>query len=203
MKKATVLLSGGIDSTTLLHMLRLDGVACDAVSFLYKQMHAKEIGYAQGTATRLGVAHTVIELPNIFAQSALLGDKAMPTGHYTDASMRATVVPNRNMVFLAIAASLALQTGSDAVAIAAHADDFGTYPDCRPTFIEAMRSAIAVCDYKPLELVTPYINWRKREIVALGRSMGIDYEQTWSCYAGGEVPCGECGACSARREALV
>jgi len=199
---AVVLLSGGVDSTTLLHWLVSEGVKCFAISFGYGQMHRKELGYAAATATGVGIEHLIYDLPAVFGGSSLTGDKPMPEGHYTDTSMRQTVVPNRNMVFLAIATSVAIQRGVDAVAYAAHADDFGTYPDCRKSFVEAMERAIGECDYNSPRLDVPFLFMRKREIVALGRKLGIDYSSTWSCYAGGEQPCGVCGACSARNEAM-
>jgi len=198
-----LLLSGGIDSTTLLHSLVDDGTSVYAVSFRYGQMHDKELEYAMRQARLHCESNRIIDLPDIFAGSALTGDRPMPEGNYTDASMRQTVVPNRNMVFLSIAASIAIQRKAEAIAYAAHADDFGTYPDCRREFVEAMGAAIKVCDFAPPRLYVPFLDLRKRDIVALGRDLGIDYAQTWSCYAGGEEPCGKCGACSARNEAMA
>jgi 7-cyano-7-deazaguanine synthase len=193
-----VLFSGGADSATLLTSLR--DFKPLALSFDYDQSHLIELDYASRFAIRLGVEHRMMTLPT-FSGSALTGDKPMPEGHYTDPSMRATVVPNRNMVMLSIAASVAISRGWSEIAYAAHKDDRGTYPDCRPEFIEAMRTALAVCHYTPVTLLTPFSDMTKRQIVARGRALGVDYSQTWSCYAGGAEPCGKCGACSARSEA--
>ncbi|HTR56562.1 MAG TPA: 7-cyano-7-deazaguanine synthase QueC [Casimicrobiaceae bacterium] len=200
--KPLVLFSGGADSATLLLLLRSDSPL--ALSFDYGQKHRVELDYARRFARHHAIEHRVLPLPGaIFGASALLGDMPMPEGHYTEATMRDTVVPNRNMVMLALGASFALRLGRDTVAYAAHADDHGTYPDCRPAFIAAMREAFALCHYEPLRLLTPFSHLGKRDIVKIGRELGIDYSMTWSCYAGGSEPCGRCGACSARREAMA
>lgn len=200
--KITTLLSGGLDSTTLLaHLLRA-GHDVAALSFDYDQTHKRELDAASHFAAHYNVPHTIMRLPGIFAGSALTHDVEMPEGHYTDESMRSTVVPNRNMVMLAIAGSVAIQNGSAAVAYAAHADDRGVYPDCRPAFISAMREALARCDWTPPALLAPFGGWSKRDIYREAVRLGVDVERTWSCYTGGEAPCGVCGACSARFEAM-
>lgn len=197
-----MLLSGGLDSTTLLAHLTAAGDEIACLSFDYGQTHRRELEAAQHFARVYGASHTILTLRGIFSGSALTGDAEMPTGHYTDASMRATVVPNRNMVMLAIAASAALQNGSQAVAYAAHADDRGVYPDCRPEFIGAMRQAMSICDWAPLRLLAPFSDWSKRDIYKEAVRLAVDVDRTWSCYAGTAVPCGVCGACSARSKLM-
>jgi 7-cyano-7-deazaguanine synthase len=199
---AVVLLSGGADSTTLLHELVDLDVSCIALSFDYRQTHRKELRYAADTTKSLGVEFHLIDVGPVFRGSALTGDKKMPEGHYTDSGMRDTVVPNRNMVFISLGISVAIQRGFECIAISVHADDYGTYPDCRSPFIDAMCAAAAVCDYKPIRLWTPYLHYTKKQIISRGLAIGVDYSKTWSCYKGGEVPCGVCGSCSARNESM-
>lgn len=198
-----MLLSGGLDSTTLLAHLSAGGMEVSCLSFDYGQTHRRELEAAAYFAGVYNAPHNIVRLPGIFSGSALTHDCEMPEGHYTDESMRATVVPNRNMVMLAIATSVAIQNGSAAVAYAAHADDRGVYPDCRPEFIAAMGEAMSLCDWAHPVLLAPFADWSKAQIAAEARRLGVDIERTWSCYAGGEVPCGKCGACSARAEALA
>ena len=137
-------------------------------------------------------AHSVVEITF----------EPTPDGHYTDESMKATVVPNRNMLFLAVAASWAIAQGAAAVAYAAHAGDHAIYPDCRPEFVRAMSAALGLADWRQLELATPFINWDKGQIVRRGAELGVPFEKTWSCYRGGTAHCGTCGTCVERREAF-
>ena len=200
--KITMLLSGGLDSTTLLAHLINVGHEVTCLSFDYGQTHRRELEAAKYFAFIYSATHTTISLPGIFTGSALTRNVEMPEGHYTDESMKLTVVPNRNMVMLSIAASVAIQNGSNAVAYAAHADDHGVYPDCRPAFIDAMAQALSLCDWKSLMLLAPFANWSKRQIYQEALRLGVNIDATWSCYKGGDVPCGVCGACSARFEAM-
>jgi 7-cyano-7-deazaguanine synthase len=197
-----MLLSGGLDSTTLLAYLINMGHEVTCLSFDYGQTHSRELDAASYFANVYKVPHSIVRLPGVFAGSSLTSDAEIPEGHYTDESMRATVVPNRNMVMLSIAGSMAIHYCSDAVAYAAHADDRGVYPDCRPAFISAMREAFTLCDWSLLKLLVPFENWSKRDIYNEAVRLGVDVEATWSCYKGAETPCGVCGACSARAEAI-
>jgi len=126
----------------------------------------------------------------------------VPAGHYTNETMKLTVVPNRNMIMLSVAIGWAVSGKADAVAYAAHAGDHTIYPDCRPAFIEAIRQAAALCDWHRVELLTPFVGKTKRDIVRLGAELDVPFGQTWSCYVGGEVHCGRCGTCVERREAF-
>jgi 7-cyano-7-deazaguanine synthase len=197
-----MLLSGGLDSTTLLAYLTAGGMEVSCLSFDYGQTHRRELEAAAYFAGVYNAPHNIVRLPGIFSGSALTHDAEMPEGHYTDESMRATVVPNRNMVMLAIATSVAIQNGSVAVAYAAHADDRGVYPDCRPAFIAAMGEAMSLCDWQHISLLAPFADWSKRDIYREALRLGVDVASTWSCYTGGAAPCGVCGACSARSEAM-
>jgi 7-cyano-7-deazaguanine synthase len=200
--KAMVVLSGGLDSTTLLHKLLDDGHDCRAISFDYGQKHSKELDYAVYWTTLLGIKHEFVNLSGVFTGSALTNDKQMPLEDYSIESMKATVVPNRNMVMLSIAISKAIQHGCDAIAYGAHAGDRDVYPDCRHEFVDAMRQAAMLCDWNQIKLLAPLIDMNKREIVALARKLKIDIKRTWSCYEGAAEPCGQCGSCRALREAM-
>ena len=197
-----LLLSGGLDSVTLLAHLSSEGCDVGCVSFDYGQTHVRELDAARFFSSRYNASHRIVTLPDVFSGSALTGDIPMPSGHYSDETMRQTVVPNRNMVMLSIATSIAIQWGASNVAYAAHADDFGVYPDCRPQFIGAMKTAMSLCDWSEINLLAPFAGWGKRDIYRHAVRLGVDVEKTWSCYSGGELPCGKCGACSARREAI-
>lgn len=200
--KTLVILSGGLDSTTALHKLMADGHTVGAISFDYGQKHSKELDYACYWTQFLNVPHEIVHLGGVFSGSALTGDKPMPLTDYSVESMKSTVVPNRNMVMLAIAISKAIQHGYDAVAYGAHAGDRDVYPDCRPEFVDVMRQAAMLCDWNNIKLLAPLIDLDKRQIVKLARSLKIDLKRTWSCYEGGAEPCGKCGSCRALIEAM-
>ena len=117
--------------------------------------------------------------------------------------MKQTVVPNRNMIFLSIALSLAISEKFDRVVYAAHAGDHTIYPDCRPEFIEAMSKVFPISDWHNVSLYAPYVNLSKKEICKKGLKLGAPLDLTWSCYKGGEVPCGTCGTCVERKEAFL
>lgn len=211
--KSVVLLSGGLDSTVLLADRIDSGREVLAVSFDYGQRHARELLAAERIASHYAVRHRVLPVLALSralegAGSSQLSQVPVPHGHYADESMRVTVVPNRNMVMLALATAYAIAQEASEVAYAAHAGDHAIYPDCRPQFATAMRQAIALCDYKeraPL-LVTPFISVSKADIVQRGAASLVPFELTWSCYdPQGLLPkhCGKCGTCVERREAFV
>ncbi len=197
-----------MDSTTLLYQLLEEGDEVLAISFDYGQRHVKELEFAARTCEKLRVSHQVVDLSDVgrlLGGSALTsGDIEVPHGHYEHESMRLTVVPNRNMIMMSIAAGHAISAGYDRVAIAVHAGDHAVYPDCRPRFIEVFEDAVLEGNYGRVTVYAPFIDMTKTGIVRLGRALGIDYENdTWSCYEGGEEPCGKCGTCVERAEALA
>lgn len=205
MKKA-VILSGGMDSAVALYAQRDAGHECVAVSFDYGQRHRRELTSAARICEQLGVRHVVIDLRalrDVLARSALTSDAPVPDGHYAEASMRATVVPNRNMIMLSIAAAFALSNDCEALVYGAHAGDHAIYPDCRPAFVEHMRAALAVCDYNALALEAPFVDMSKADIAALGARLCVPFADTWSCYRGNVLHCGGCGTCVERREAFM
>jgi 7-cyano-7-deazaguanine synthase len=204
--KAVVLLSGGIDSSTLLYSLHASEYDCRALIVNYNQRHSKELSHAVAIAERLNVPYTMALLdPKLFAgsdSSQTNPDVAVPEGHYEDASMRSTVVANRNMLLLAMAGAVAEATKANAVAYAAHAGDHAIYPDCRPEFAIALAEALRLGTYQKVELIRPFISMTKAEIVRLGAELGVPFELTYSCYQGRIHHCGVCGTCVERREAF-
>lgn len=204
-KDSLIILSGGMDSTTMLHEYA-DDIAL-AVNFSYGSNHnRREADCARKHCQRLGIELIEIDLEfmgKYFKSSLLDGSDAIPEGSYADENMKSTVVPFRNGIMLSIAAGLAESRGLHIVMIANHAGDHSIYPDCRPDFIKAMRSAIHEGTYEHIILHAPYTNLSKGEIASIGARLGIDYSTTYSCYKGGERHCGRCGTCIERREALA
>ncbi|MGN0235713.1 MAG: 7-cyano-7-deazaguanine synthase QueC [Paludibacteraceae bacterium] len=204
MKDSIIVLSGGLDSTTLLYEYQ-SRIAL-AVSFDYGSNHNKrELAFAALHCERLGIKHLIIPLDFIhqyFHSSLLAGAEAVPEGNYDDENMRSTVVPFRNGIMLAVAAGLAEDNGLQQIMMANHAGDHAIYPDCRPSFVQAMDSAVQAGTYNGVRLFTPYTRLTKADIARRGKALGIDYSETWSCYKGGEHHCGKCGTCTERMEAL-
>lgn len=203
-KDSLIIVSGGMDSITLLYD-RKDTIAL-AVSFDYGSNHnAREIPFAQLHCQRLGIRHVVIPLAfmqQYFKSSLLDGADAIPDGHYADENMKSTVVPFRNGIMLSIAVGIAESNGLKRVLIANHGGDHAIYPDCRPEFIAAIDAAAKAGTYVNVAIEAPYTNITKTDIALRGKSLGIDYSETWSCYKGGKVHCGTCGTCVERKEAL-
>lgn len=203
-------LSGGLDSVTLAHALAAEGHDLIALSFDYGQRHAKELEHAARCAHRLGASHHIVDLRSVGAllTGSALTDPAIevPEGHYTDASMASTVVPNRNAILLSIAVGVAVARGAAAVATAVHAGDHAIYPDCRPEFIDAIEHEARVANEgfiaEDFRVLAPFLHLAKDEIVRRGAALRVPFADTWSCYLGGELHCGRCGTCVERREAF-
>lgn len=178
-----------------------------AVSFDYGSNHnKKEIEFAKLHCERLGIRHLIIPLAfmgQYFKSSLLEGADAIPEGHYTAENMKSTVVPFRNGIMLSVACGLAESNGLKKVLIANHGGDHTIYPDCRPEFINAMSSAMTLGTDTHVEVFAPYTNITKSDIARHGKTLGIDYSETWSCYKGGDKHCGKCGTCVERIEALA
>jgi 7-cyano-7-deazaguanine synthase len=205
--RGVLILSGGVDSTTLLYKLLREGYEVDALTFNYAQRHKKEIDCASAIARKLCVSHKVIDLSSlssILGDSALLGGKEVPSCHYTEESAKKTVVPNRNMIMLSIAAGYAEAHEIPEIFYAAHKNDSTIYPDCRPEFVEALRPAIRLgTAWHPVELRAPFVDMTKAEIIKMGLDLGVAYEMTWSCYKGEDRPCRTCPTCIEREEAFA
>lgn len=205
MKDSILILSGGMDSVTLLYDYQ-ERIAL-AISFDYGSNHnAREIPFAHMHCERLGIPHLVIPLDFMahhFRSSLLSGADDIPEGHYASENMKSTVVPFRNGIMLAIATGMAENNHLPYVMMANHGGDHAIYPDCRPEFVEAFDAAAHAGTYNGVHLISPYCHLTKGQIAARGRDLGIDYAETWSCYKGGDKHCGRCGTCIERKEALA
>lgn len=215
-EKALVLCSGGVDSTTLLAMAlpRYGAKNVYALSISYGQRHNKEIESAKAVAVHYGVEQRFLDLGAIFADSdcSLLSHSSqdIPEESYADQLAESdgkpvsTYVPFRNGLFLSAAASMALSLGCSAIYYGAHHDDWAgnAYPDCSREFVDAMNRAIEEGTGGELHLCAPFVEMSKADIVARGIELGVPYELTWSCYEGGDYPCGACGTCIDRNRAF-
>ena len=204
--KAVVVYSGGMDSYTVLHRAIAEGREVYALSFNYGQRHSKELLVAAEVCKSLNIPHKIVDISAInqlMAGSSLTSDIEIPEGHYEEESMKNTVVPNRNMVLLSMAIAYAVSLEAPEVHYGAHAGDHHIYPDCRPEFVHAMNAVSKIANYEPVEIVTPFLNSSKGEILAAGLAMNLDYGQTWTCYNGRDKACGKCGACNERLEAFA
>lgn len=204
-KDSVIILSGGMDSVTLLHY-RKERIAL-AVSFDYGSNHnAREIECARKQCEMLGIEHLVIPLEfmgKYFRSSLLEGADKIPEGHYAADNMKSTVVPFRNGIMLSIACGLAESRGLLHVMMANHGGDHAIYPDCRPEFVKAMGDAMRNGTYDGVDISAEFTDITKSDIAALGKRLGVDYSLTYSCYKGGEKHCGKCGTCVERREAMA
>ena len=204
MKDSVIIVSGGMDSITMLYELK-DQIAL-GVSFNYGSNHnSREIPFAEMHCKRLGIPHITIDLgfmPQYFKSSLLEGADAIPEGNYDEENMKSTVVPFRNGIMLSIAIGIAESNHLKHVLMANHGGDHTIYPDCRPAFVDAMSAAAQAGTFEDVTIEAPYTNITKADIARHGKQLGIDYSETWSCYKGGEVHCGQCGTCRERQEAL-
>jgi 7-cyano-7-deazaguanine synthase len=230
---SAAIFSGGLDSTTLVYDAIEQGYMPHLISFDYGQRHKKELQYAAATAVELGLRHDIVDLSSIthlISNSALTSyagvtpdTKAsdlidVPEGHYAEDNMKATVVPNRNMIMISIAAGIAVNNGYRALFTGVHAGDHFVYPDCRPEFIQITNAAIMSGNkgFGPFDdagnvkdgdewspyLMAPYMHKTKADIAHRAITMGVPIEKTWSCYKGGDIHCGKCGTCVERLEAI-
>jgi 7-cyano-7-deazaguanine synthase len=207
--KAVVILSGGMDSTALAYWAVAAGADVRLLSFDYGQRHVTELHHARRIAERLGLPHAVLDLRGLrdLLPGSALTDAAVdvPEGHYAAPSMKATVVPNRNAIMLAIAYGHAVAHACDAVLFGAHAGDHTIYPDCRTPFVETLNAALRIgnewADPVP-SVLAPFVRKTKADIAVLGDGLGVPWGDTWSCYAGGARHCGRCGTCVERIEAF-
>lgn len=208
--KIVVVVSGGMDSVTLLHsaVAHTGPKRVKAISFNYKQRHAVELHMAQKQCKKLGVSHEVFDLStlSLLAPNSALTNHAgdVPVGHYAADNMKQTVVPNRNMVMISLALSYAMSHKYDELWYGAHSGDHTIYPDCRPEFVAAMQAAAQLADWHPVRLEAPYLHTDKFGILTEGFALGVDYAETWTCYRGDEErgACGLCGSCQERLEAF-
>lgn len=215
--KALVLFSGGVDSTTCLAMAveKYGAAKVLALSIFYGQVHSKEIEAAKKIADYYGVTLKQLDLAQIFADSdcSLLSGsgREIPKESYaeqlehTDGKPVSTYVPFRNGLFLSSAASIALSNGCEVVYYGAHKDDAAgnAYPDCSDAFNEAMNRAVYLGSGGQLHIEAPFVGMNKAQVVQKGLELRVPYELTWSCYEGGDKPCGICGTCRDRAAAFA
>lgn len=215
--KALVLFSGGVDSTTCL------GIAVNkygsenvlALSVSYGQKHTKEIDSARAVAKHYGVELYELDLSEMFRFSdcSLLkgSSEEVPHESYaqqlkeTNGSPVSTYVPFRNGLFISSAAAIAISRGCSVIYYGAHSDDAAgnAYPDCSETFNNAMSEAVWVGSGNQVRIEAPFVSKTKADVVKMGLELGVPYELTWSCYEGGDVPCGKCGTCIDRAKAFA
>jgi len=201
MDKTILVLSGGLDSTTLLYKLKDEGRDIKTLSFFYGQKHSKELECAKKICQKLNVENRQIDLSSIsklIDSSSLTSNMDIPEGHYKDENMKNTVVPNRNMIMASIAIGYAVNEGFDTVALGVHSGDHAIYPDCRPEFIQELKDIARIANYKSIDIYTPYLYKDKAEIIAEGIKLNVDYSLTWTCYKGLDKACGKCGSCVER-----
>lgn len=212
--KAVILLSGGLDSSTVLFQARADGCQCYALSFDYRQRHRRELEAARAIAAAAGVVESRVVSFDLGAWggSALTDNEwAIPKGR-SDAEMGdgipPTYVPARNTIFLSFALAYAEAIAAGRVYLGVNALDYSGYPDCRPDYIAAMQAVYRLGTKQgregdPIEIVAPLVQLRKTEIITLGNQLGVPWELTWSCYEGGDSACGECDSCRLRLSAFA
>jgi len=210
-KKAVILVSGGLDSTTVLAMARAQGYACYTLSFDYGQRHRAELLAADRVSTALGdVEHKVVTLNLDSIGGSALTDTAIAVPEEETRGIPVTYVPARNTVFLAVALGWAEVLGADDIFIGVNAVDYSGYPDCRPEYIAAFEALAnlatkAGVEGRRLTVHAPLIDMTKGEIIRAGLALGVDYALTVSCYQATEegLACGRCDACRLRRQGFV
>lgn len=209
MEKAVVLLSGGMDSAVTLYMAR-ERHRCHALTFDYGQKAAREINSAKKVAKEAAVSHRILKVSLPWKGSSLIDrGKAVPKkgNASSKGEIPSTYVPARNIIFLSFGVSFAETIGAQAVFIGAHQLDFSNYPDCRKSFFEKFQETIdqgtrSGTKGKSIKIMTPVLNRTKKEIVEIGRGLGVPFKHTWSCYEGGRRPCGTCESCLFRKKAF-
>jgi 7-cyano-7-deazaguanine synthase len=212
--KAVILLSGGLDSSTVLYRAKADGCTCYAISFDYQQRHRRELIAARSIASVAEVAeHQIVNFDLRLWGGSALTDASIDVPEQRDIaamseSIPVTYVPARNTIFLSFALAYAEAIGAQRVYIGVNAVDYSGYPDCRPDYIAAMQSVFTLGtkqgrEGQTIEIVAPLIELEKTDIIRLGDSLGVPWQLTWSCYSGNEVPCGKCDSCRIRQEAFL
>ncbi|WP_411681676.1 7-cyano-7-deazaguanine synthase QueC [Clostridium thailandense] len=211
MKKAVVLLSGGLDSSTAVYLAKKEGYEVYAISFDYGQRHDKELNCAKNIAEKAGVKEHIVVTTNMNAWGgSALTDKniEVPEGKEESKEIPVTYVPARNMIFLSYAASYAEVVGAQDIFIGVSEVDYSGYVDCREEFINAMENAInngtvcAVEQGRKIKIHAPFLHMTKSQEIKLGKELGVDYGLTWSCYKGEELACGVCDSCMLRLKAF-
>ena len=191
---AVVLLSGGLDSATVLYLAKARGYLCRCLIFDYGQLHKKEIQQAVKIAKTAGCAYKILKIDFPWKGSALL-DRKIKIPEKLSKSIPATYVPSRNIIFLSFATSYAETIGAQAIFIGAHAQDYSGYPDCRPEFFKAFSKMVSVGTYGGFSIKAPLLRKNKSQIILMGQKLGVPFKLTWSCYRGAKTPCAKCDSC--------
>ncbi|MGB3693904.1 MAG: 7-cyano-7-deazaguanine synthase QueC [Spirulinaceae cyanobacterium] len=211
--KAVILLSGGLDSSTVLYQARADGYECYTIAFDYQQRHRRELAAAEAIATSGGaIQHQVVSFDLRQWGGSALTDKKLDLPQKRSLGEMSqdipiTYVPARNTIFLSFALAYGETIEANRVYIGVNALDYSGYPDCRPDYIQAMQEVFrlgtkAGRHKEAIAIETPLIDLKKTEIIQLGNKLGVPWEKTWSCYAGGDVACGLCDSCQLRLAAF-
>ena len=212
--KAVILLSGGLDSTTVVYQALADGCQAYAISFDYQQRHRQELESALAVANAARVVeHQVVQFDlSLWGGSALTDDSIdVPQERPLDEraqKLPVTYVPARNTIFLSFALGYAESINAERIYIGVNALDYSGYPDCRLDYIQAMQEVFSLGtkqgrEGNPIQIYTPLINLKKTEIIQLGNKLGVPWKLTWSCYAGGHIACGVCDSCRLRLAAFA
>ena len=206
-KKAVVLLSGGLDSTTILYHAKDKGFTPHCLIFEYGQRHHKEITNAERIAKQAKCCYQLMNIALPWQGSSLLDKKMrLPRQKKIDSGkIPSTYVPARNIIFLSFSVSYAEAIGAQAVFIGANAIDYSGYPDCRPEFFKAYQLMLAKglktgVQGKTIKILTPLVHKTKAQIIRMGMKLDVPYDLTWSCYQGGKKPCGKCDSCRLRQK---
>ena len=208
--KAVIILSGGIDSSTLCYKCVNDGYDVYTLTLNYGQKHKKELNSAEKICLNLKLTPNIVDLSSIKMllsgsaltdESVLIPEVPETVEHYE--TLKTTIVPNRNAILLALAVAYGENIGADKIFFGAHHSDRGVYPDCRKEFINAFEKAEKLAnDNENLKINAPFVDLNKSEIVKLGSKLGVSYSDTWSCYVGEELHCGVCSSCRERKRAF-
>lgn len=193
-KQAVVLLSGGLDSATVLYLAKARGYLCRCLIFNYSQLHIKEIRQAGRIAKAAGCAYKILKIDFPWKGSALL-DRKIKIPEKISRGIPVTYVPSRNIIFLSFAASFAETIGAQSIFIGAHAQDYSGYPDCRPEFFAAFSKMVKAGTYGGFSILAPLLRKNKSQIILMGQKLGVPFELTWSCYRGAKTPCAKCDSC--------
>lgn len=205
------MVSGGIDSSTLCYKAVREGYDVSPLTFIYGQKHEKEVLSSENICRHLGLRPNVVDLSSasvLFGASALTDREVeiprVPASASNYETLSATVVPNRNAIFLSLAVAYSQSIGCDVVFYGAHHSDRGVYPDCRAEFVSAFEEAERLATgNERLTIAAPFVDMDKSGIVKLGSRLGVPFKDTWSCYVGSRVHCGTCSSCRERKRAFI